>query len=86
MKQSVLAMWFVFLAGMIFSEGWFGRAASFAFVGVALIHVVEFFVKKSVLEKAGGSMANHFVQTAIYGLFHWKPLEDQQAGATSEGS
>jgi hypothetical protein len=22
-------------------------------------------------------MAHHFVQTLIYGLFHWKPLEDR---------
>jgi hypothetical protein len=28
------------------------------------------------MEAAGGSMGHHFVQTLIYGLFHWKPLEE----------
>jgi hypothetical protein len=27
-------------------------------------------------------MGNHFVQVLIYGLFHWKPLEDQQAASS----
>jgi uncharacterized protein YhhL (DUF1145 family) len=49
-----------------------------------VIHTIEFFVKKSVLEKAGGSMGQHYVQVLIYGLFHWKPLEEQQAGQASE--
>ena len=86
MKQGVLALWFFLLAGSVFGSGWLASAARFAFVGLALVHVVEFFVKKSLLEKAGGSMGNHFVQTVIYGLFHWKPLAEQQAGAASEGS
>jgi hypothetical protein len=45
---------------------------------------VEFFVKKNVLEQAGGPMGGHFLQTLIYGLFHWKPLEEQQAGVPVE--
>ena len=36
-------------------------------------------MKRDVFEKAGGSMGYHFVQTMIYGLFHWKPLEEEQA-------
>ena len=40
-------------------------------------HLVEFFVKRPVFERAGGSMGHHFVQTMIYGLFHWKPVEDR---------
>jgi hypothetical protein len=85
MKQSALGMWFLFLAGMVLGSGWVASLASFAFWATALVHLVEFFVKRSVLEKAGGSMGQHFVQTMIYGLFHWKPLEEQQAASTSEG-
>lgn len=84
MKQSVLVMWFIFLLGMIFGSGGVATAANYAFVGIALVHVVEFFVKKGVMERAGGSMGQHFLQTLIYGLFHWKPLEEQQAGGASE--
>jgi uncharacterized protein YhhL (DUF1145 family) len=86
MKQSLLVMWFVFLLGMIFGSGGLRTAANYAFVGIAFVHLVEFLVKRSVFEKAGGSMGQHFLQTMIYGLFHWKPLEDAQAGAESEGS
>lgn len=86
MKQSVLVMWFLLLAGMLFGGDRIANLASYAFAGLVLVHVAEFFVKKSVLEKAGGSMGQHFLQTLIYGLFHWKPLEDQQAGEASEGT
>ena len=83
MKQGVVVLWFVLLTGGVLGSGWLASAASFAFWGIALVHVVEFFAKKRVMEKAGGSMGHHFVQTLIYGLFHWKPLEEQQAA--SEG-
>ena len=74
-------MWFVFLAGMSFGSDAIASAAKFAFWGIALLHVGEFFAKKSVMEKAGGPLLEHFVQTMIYGLFHWKPLQEaQQAG------
>ena len=85
MKQSVLVMWFVLMAIGFFGSGWLATVASLAFWSIGLVHVVEFFVKKSVMEQAGGSMGQHFVQTLIYGLFHWKPLEDAQS-AKSEGS
>jgi hypothetical protein len=86
MKQAVLVFWFVLLTASIFGSGWLATGARALFWGMALIHIVEFFAKKSVLEKAGGSLGNHFVQTLIYGLFHWKPLEEQQqAAASGEG-
>ena len=84
MKQSVLVMWFAFVAGMVFGSGWVATGATWSFFGIAVIHCVEFVAKKSVMEQAGGSMGNHFFQTLIYGLFHWKPLEEQQAGAPAD--
>ena len=86
MKQGVLVMWFVLLAGGVFGSGWVASTANVLFWGIALVHVVEFFVKRSVMEKAGGSMGRHFVETLTYGLFHWKPLEEQQAGAPAPES
>ena len=85
MKQAVLVMWFVLLAGAVFATGWVATAASVVFWLIGAVHLAEFFVKKSVLERAGGSMGNHFVQVLIYGLFHWKPLEEQQAASASSG-
>ncbi len=85
MKQSTLAMWFILLLGMIFGSGWVASVAKLAFLGIALVHFVEFFVKKSVLEKAGGSIGQHFLQSLIYGFFHWKPREEQHSSAAWEG-
>jgi uncharacterized protein YhhL (DUF1145 family) len=84
MKQSVLVMWLVLLLGMLFGGGTIASISRFGFWALVVIHTIEFFVKKSVLEKAGGSMGQHYVQVLIYGLFHWKPLEEQQAGQASE--
>jgi len=49
------------------------------------VHLVEFVVMRSVMEKAGGPMSGHFVQTVLYGLFHWKPLRDAQQRAEAPG-
>lgn len=87
MKQSALGIWFLFLVGMLFGSGGIATGAGYAFAALAVVHLIEFFVKKSVLEKAGGSMAQHFLQVMIYGFFHWKPLEElqaEQAGSASE--
>ncbi|MDP6978688.1 MAG: hypothetical protein QF570_08815 [Myxococcota bacterium] len=78
MKQSVLVMWLVLLLIITFGGGTIQTGARWLFWLLAIVHVAEFFWKKSVLEKAGGSMGHHFVQVLIYGLFHWKPLEEQQ--------
>jgi len=82
MKQGVLVMWFVLLIGILVG-GTFGAFARPIFWLIAAIHLVEFFVKKGVLEQAGGSMGHHFVQVMIYGIAYWKPLEEAQQ---SEGS
>ena len=63
-----------------------GAAAAFAgtrlssiitwiFVVLAVIHLLEFALKFQTLQKAGGSMAGHFVQTMLFGIAHWRPLE-----------
>ena len=78
-RYSVWVLYLVTALAMFFSDGWIGTAGAWVLGIVLLAHLVEFFLKKDVLEKAGGSMGYHFVQTMIYGLFHWKPLEEEQA-------
>ncbi|HEB87985.1 MAG TPA: hypothetical protein ENI85_00285 [Deltaproteobacteria bacterium] len=80
MKYSVWVVWLGSLWAMLAGSGWVVTAGQVAFWGTLAAHVVEFVVKRPVMEAAGGSMVHHFVQTLIYGLFHWKPLE---AKATS---
>ncbi len=80
MKHSVWAIWVGSLAAILLGQGWVSTAGHFALWGTLVAHLVEFLVKRSVMEAAGGSMTHHFIQTMIYGLFHWKPLEDAANG------
>ena len=78
MKQSVLVLWVVVLAGSLLGSGAIATVSQVTFALLVVAHIAEFFMKKDILTAAGGSMGNHFVQTLIYGLFHWKPLEEAQ--------
>ena len=80
-KQSVWVVWIGSLAAILLGSGWVATAGMIAFWATLVVHLVEFVVKRPVFERAGGSTGHHFVQTLIYGLFHWKPLEDTQAGS-----
>ena len=80
MKQSVWVLWLGSLAAMFLGSGTIATIGSYVFWGTLVVHVIEFVVKRPVMQAAGGSMGHHFVQTLIYGLFHWKPLEEA-AGA-----
>ena len=84
MKYSVWILWLGAAAAILWGSGWVSTVGHFVFWTTLAAHVVEFFVKRDVMEAAGGSMAGHFAQTLIYGLFHWKPLEDE-AKAGAEG-
>ena len=75
MKYSVWVIWIGGGAAILFGSGWVSTAGNIAFWLTLAAHLAEFFVKRPVFERAGGSMGHHFVQTLIYGLFHWKPLE-----------
>ncbi|MBW2241249.1 MAG: hypothetical protein JRH01_04625 [Deltaproteobacteria bacterium] len=76
MKHSVWVIWVGAVAAILAGSGWVSTAGHVVFWVTLVAHVVEFVVKRPVMEAAGGSMAQHFLQTLIYGLFHWKPLED----------
>lgn len=79
MKQSVWVLWIGSLVAMVAGSGAVATAGMWIF-GITLVaHLVEFFVKRPLFERAGGSLGHHFVQTMIYGLFHWKPIEDRLA-------
>ena len=75
-KQSVWVFWIASLLAMILASGWIAIAGRIVFGFLFVAHLAEFVVKRDVFKRAGGSMGHHFVQTMIYGLFHWKPLEE----------
>ena len=80
-KQSVWILWIGCLVAWFVVGGLIGTIGRVAFGLLVVVHVAEFFVKRDVFARAGGSTAHHFVQTLIYGLFHWKPLEEAQSGS-----
>lgn len=43
-----------------------------------VVHFIEFLLKKNVMQAAGGSMLNHFLQTLLFGIIHWRPLEQDR--------
>jgi hypothetical protein len=75
------SVWFLYIAcvlAMVLTDGFLASAGRWLIIILAVVHFAEFVVKRDVMARAGGSMGNHFVQTMIYGFFHWKPLEDAQ--------
>jgi hypothetical protein len=75
-KYGVWVIWVGSALAILLGSGGVAIAGHVALWSTLAIHVVEFAVKRPVMARAGGSMAHHFLQTLIYGLFHWKPLED----------
>ena len=86
-KIAVLVAW-VLLGACVLIEGdsWLLTIGRIGFWAMLIAHLVEFFAKRSVMEKAGGSMGHHFVQTLVFGLFHWSPLREAQQAAEAGGS
>ncbi len=78
-KHGVWAVWVGSLAAMLFGSGWVATAGHVTFWLTLVAHTGEFFVNRSLFERAGGSMGHHFVQTLIYGLIHWLPIKQRLA-------
>jgi hypothetical protein len=83
-KYGVWLLWFGSAAAAAFGDGGVATAGQLVFWLTLLAHVAEFVVKRPLFERAGGSMGHHFVQTLIYGLFHWKPIQDRLDGAEGD--
>lgn len=86
MKYSVWAIWIGGAAAIVLGSGWVFTAGHVVVWLTLAAHLAEFFMKRPLFERVGGSMAHHFLQTLIYGLFHWKPLEEGAAAATGESA
>ena len=77
LKYSVWLVWIGGVTAMLFGGGWVATAGH-ATVWLTLApHRIEFAINRSLFERAGGSMAHHFIQTMIYGLFHWTPIKER---------
>ena len=83
-KQSVWVFWIGSILAIALTSGWIAILGRVVFGFLFIAHLAEFVVKRDVFKRAGGSMGNHFVQTMIYGLFHWKPIEEQLGEGASD--
>ena len=80
MENAKYCVWVVWLgapAALLFGSDWVATAGRLVFWATLLVHVLEFAVKRPLFVRAGGPMWHHFAQTLIYGLFHWKPIQDR---------
>jgi len=76
-KQGIWVLWIGSLAAVLFGSGAVATVGAWVF-GLTLVgHLVEFVAMRRLFERAGGSMGHHFVQTLIYGLFHWRPIQER---------
>jgi len=81
MKKNEIGTWILYVAcviALVWAPSGVASIAGWVLGGTLVIHLIEFFVKREVMAKAGGSMGEHFLRTLLYGFFHWKPLEDEQ--------
>jgi len=86
MQKNQIGSWILYVGcvlALFWAPAWLAEIAGWLLGGILAIHVIEFFLKREVMEKAGGSMGGHFLQTLLYGFFHWKPLEDEQKADAS---
>ena len=77
LKQSVWVIWIASLAAIFFGSEGVATVGLLAFGLLVLTHIFEFIMNRSLFQRAGGSMLHHFVQTMIYGLFHWTPIKQR---------
>lgn len=84
LKYGVWVVWIGGPAAMVLGSGWVAVAGHVVFWLTLAGHLAEFFANRPLFARAGGSMRHHFVQTMIYGLFHWTPIK-QQMEAEAEG-
>lgn len=79
LKYGVWVIWIGGAAAIFFGTGWVATVGHAAVWLTLAAHGVEFVVNRPLFERAGGSMSHHFVQTLIYGLFHWTPIKERLA-------
>jgi len=83
-KQSVWVLWIGAVMAMLLATGLLATIGRLTFGFLVVAHLAEFVVKRGVFARAGGSMGHHFVQTMIYGLFHWRLIEEQLKDASGD--
>ena len=77
MKHGIWVLWVGCIVAILFGQGAVASWGAWILGLSFAVHIVEFFVNLPLFRRAGGSLANHFFQTLIYGLFHWTPIKQR---------
>ena len=85
-KQGIWLIWIGSLGMIFLGSGWVATVGHVAFWLTLGAHVVECIVHLDLFRRAGGPLVHHIVQTLIYGLFHWRPIQERLAADESPGA
>lgn len=75
MKLAVLVLWIACAAAFVLPESGWTRPGQLLFLGLVVVHAVEFLIFLPRLRRAGGSLGRHFVQTMLFGVVHLRGLQ-----------
>ncbi len=80
-KIVVIVVWAVLLSAFFVlpDDSTGGRIGRIAFFVTAAVHVVEFFIYLPTLRRAEGTLDHHFLQVLIFGMFHYREVEEELA-------
>lgn len=75
-KVVVLVFWVILASSFLLpDDSTGGRIGRIAFGVTLAAHFVEYFIYRPTLQKAEGSLAHHFWQVMIFGMFHFEEVE-----------
>ena len=80
-KIGFVVLWLILLSAFFVlpDESPGGRVGRVAFFVTVAAHIAEFFIYRSRLALADGTMNHHFLQTLLFGFFHYREVEAELA-------
>jgi hypothetical protein len=79
-KWQALALYgLMAIATIVFNTTIVVAIVQWVFIGLLVIHLLEFLMVYKLLKTSPGPMAAHFIHTLVFGFVHWLPLKKGQA-------
>jgi hypothetical protein len=79
-KWQALALYgLMAIATIVFNTTIVVAIVQWVFIGLLVIHLLEFLMVYKLLKASPGLMAAHFIHTLVFGFVHWLPLKKGQA-------
>ena len=66
------------IASAVFNTTIVVTIVEWIFIGLLVVHLLEFLMVYKVLKASPGPMAGHFLHTLVFGFVHWLPLKKGQ--------